>query len=90
MATIIGIVGMVIGIAGVSIAWIALTKVQALSVMFVKAHIQGLRTETAKNSAAINTIINKLAIMDKSKSNAEIAEADKSKEDIAPPSSSTH
>jgi xanthosine utilization system XapX-like protein len=90
MATIIGIVGMVIGIAGVTIAWIALTKVQALSVMFVKAHIQGLRTETAKNSAAINTIINKLAVIEKSKSSASMNEKDDSKEDLAPPSSSTH
>ena len=75
MAIVIGIIGMVVGITGIIIGWIALTKVQALSVAFVKSHIQGLRTETAKNSAAMNTIINKLAIMEKTKAKAESSSA---------------
>lgn len=87
MAVIIGIIGMVMGLAGIIIAWIALTKVQTLSVMFVKAHIHGLRTEMAKNSAAVNTIINKLAVLERAKNKAESSAENKGKE---PPQASTH
>jgi len=59
---VIGAIGMAVGFTGIIIGWVALTKVQALSVTFVKPHIQGLRTKTAKNSAAINTLINKLLV----------------------------
>lgn len=87
MAIIIGVVGMIVGVAGIIIGWVALTKVQALSVAFVKSHIQGLRTETAKNTAAINTIVNRLAVLDKAQSSAK---ADESETKIPPPAASAH
>ena len=76
MAIIIGIVGMVVGVTGIIIGWVALTKVQTLSVAFVKAHIQGLRTESAKNTATINLLINRLAILENNNNKAENTQED--------------
>ena len=90
MAIIIGITGLVMGVAGIIIGWVALTKVQTLSVEFVKAHIQGLRTESAKNSAAINSLTTKLALLEKNKSNADAATGEEHIGKTPPPQASTH
>lgn len=89
MAIIIGITAIVIGIAGTIVAWIALTKAQALSVEFVKAHIQGLRTETAKNTATLTALINKVAALEKMQSKSEATKGEDSAKGL-PPQSPTH
>ncbi|MEQ8194115.1 MAG: hypothetical protein RIB59_06475 [Rhodospirillales bacterium] len=89
MAIIIGITAIVIGIAGTIVAWIALTKVQALSVEFVKAHIQGLRTETAKNTATLNALINKVAALERSQAKSDAPKGEDTANRL-PPQSSAH
>ena len=87
MGIVIGVIGIIVGIAGVIVGWVALTKVQTLSVAFVKSHIQGIRIETAKNSTKINMIINKLEILEKANSKAD--DTDKG-EAISGAQASTH
>ncbi len=86
MAIVIGVVGIFIGFTGIIISWIALTKVQTLSVQFVQAHIQGLRTEISKYSVTINSLTTKVAILEK-----KIIQADRANEDkITSNQASTH
>ena len=76
MAYLIGGVAFIMAISALLVAIVALRKVQALTVEFVKAHVQGIRTDAAKQTMDMKVLTQRIDKMERAAAKARIQTQD--------------
>lgn len=76
MAYLIGGVAFFMAISALLVAIVALRKVQALTVEFVKAHVQGIRTDAAKQTMDMKVLTQRIDKMERAAAKARIQTQD--------------
>jgi hypothetical protein len=70
LAYLIGGVAFIMAISALLVAIVALRKVQALTVEFVKAHVQGIRTDAAKQTMDMKVLTQRIDKMERAAAKA--------------------
>jgi len=76
LAYLIGGVAFIMAISALLVAIVALRKVQALTVEFVKAHVQGIRTDAAKQTMDMKVLTQRIDKMERAAAKARIQTQD--------------
>jgi hypothetical protein len=76
LAYLIGGVAFFMAISALLVAIVALRKVQALTVEFVKAHVQGIRTDAAKQTMDMKVLTQRIDKMERAAAKARIQTQD--------------
>ena len=77
MAYLLGGTAFLTALAGILVAIVALRKVQALTLEFVKAHVQGIRNDTAKQTMELKTLSQKVAKLEATAARAAVQKNEK-------------
>ena len=77
LAYLLGGTAFLTALAGIFVAALALRKVQSLTVEFVKAHVQGIRTDTAKQAIEIKNLTQKIAKLEATAKQAAVKKTEK-------------
>ena len=70
MVYLLGGVAFITAISALLVAIISMRKVQVLTVEFVKAHVQGIRTDAAKQTMDIKVLTQKLEQLERAAAKA--------------------